>query len=181
MISRFIASLFEKLNLKILITIVIFLVLVVFFLNWLIIVALIIASIAISFFVTKYQGLRNFGIELIALTTIITGYVYGATAGIVLGLVLIVFHLVIGGFLGIYIIWTIPEYVALGYLASIMTSMPIATVGIILVLGLNITNMVLTSVIFGARAASHLPWAITNIILNVPLFLFLAPVIVQIL
>jgi hypothetical protein len=181
MISRFVTSLLERLSLKIIIVAIVMLILVVFFLNWLVVVGLMITAMAISFLVTKYQGLRNFGIELIALTTIITGYVYGATPGIAVGLVLIIFHLVIGGFLGIYIIWTIPEYAAIGYLASIMTTMPIATVGIILVLGINTVNMVITSIVFGANAARHLPWALTNLLLNIPLFLFVAPVIVQIL
>ncbi len=181
MILRLLQRFLENLDLKIILAIAAIVIGIFFFFSWLLVISLIVATMLVSFIVGKMR-IRNIGIELVAFTAILTGFLYGTTAGIVVGLILIVFHLVMGGFLGEYIIWTIPEYALMGYLASIMAlSQSITSIGMILVIGINIINIIITAAIYRGRVANHFPWVLTNILFNAALFIFLAPSLVQIL
>lgn len=173
-----IERLFKKIDMRILIGIIAIVLAGLFFFKWFIIVFLFIAALIVSFVIGK-SNMRSIGIELVAFTTIITGFLYGATAGIIIGLVLIIFHLVISGFFGIYILWTIPEYSFIGYLAAAMSTQPISSVGIILVLGINIFSTMISFALFRGNVIKHLPWVLTNIIFNVILFMFGAPLLVN--
>lgn len=171
----------EQLDLKIVLVIAAILIGIFFFFSWLLVLALVVASIVVSFIVGKSR-IRNIGFELVAFAAIITGFAYGATAGIIIGLILIVFHLAVAGFFGVYVIWTIPEYGLMGYLASTMAaSQSITSIGIILVVGINIVNIIITASVFRSHSIKHLPWVLTNILFNAILFIFLAPSLVQVL
>ncbi|MBI4894939.1 MAG: hypothetical protein HY831_00455 [Candidatus Aenigmarchaeota archaeon] len=181
MILQVLQKFLENLNLKIVLIIAAILVGIFFFFSWLLVLSLVIASIIVSFVVGK-SHIRNIGLELVAFTAIITGFIYGATAGIAVGLILIVFHLAVAGFFGVYVIWTIPEYGLMGYLAATLAaSHSITFIGLSLVIGINVVNMIITASLFRGHSAKHLPWVFTNILFNAILFIFLAPNLVQIL
>ena len=181
MISNLLSAILEKINLKVMLIIALLLITALFFFNLLVVLSLIIVSLAISFLVGKSRIIRHIGIELVAFTTIITGVVYGGGISILIGLILIIFHLAMSGYFGTYVIWVVPEYTLMGYVASLMTTMSITSVGLAIVIGISVLNMFFTFLVFRENVIRYLPWVMTNIIFNAVLFFFLAPPLVQVL
>ena len=181
MIRNIISKFLQELDIKMAIAIIVIVIGILFFFNWLIIILLISITAIVSFALGRAH-IRHLGIEFVAFTTIITGFVYGATAGLIIGFTLIILHLALAGFFGLYVVWTIPEYTAMGYIASIMAAtQSITIIGITLVIGVNVLNMIITFILFRENSAKHIPWVVTNILFNILLFIFLAPPITGIL
>ena len=140
-------------------------------------VALVAMSLVISFFMGNYQMAKLIGIELVTFTTVLAGFAFGPTAGIFVGLFLIITHLTIGHFAaGTYIMWVVPAYLALGFLAGTLTGFDFATLGIYLAVGLNVFNLALTFLTFPQNLGNYLPYSITNVIFNLILFSQFGPI-----
>lgn len=134
-------------------------------------VALVAMSLVISFSMGNYQVAKSIGIELVTFTTVLAGFAFGPTAGILVGLFLIITHLTIGHFAaGIYIMWVVPAYLVLGFLAGVITGFDFATLGIYMVVGLNLFNLGLTFLTSPQNLGNYLPYSITNVIFNLILF-----------
>lgn len=143
-----------------------------------IIATLMATSLAISFLIGTYQASKSFGIELVTFTAILTGFAFDPTMGAVVGFILIVTHLIIGQFAaGFYVLWVIPLYTALGFLAGTLGGFDFVTLGVAMTLGINIISIFITAFIFMQNLANYLPYSITNIIFNLILFTQLGPAI----
>ena len=134
------------------------------------------ASLALSFLVGTYQMSKSFGIELVVFTAILAGFAFGPTMGAIVGFILIVTHLVIGHFAaGAYILWVVPMYTALGFIAGTVSGFDFVTLGIFMTIGVNAISIFITAVTYVQNLGNYLPYSITNIIFNVILFTQLGP------
>ena len=148
--------------------------------NLLAIALLLAVAFILSFFIQRF-GLRMIGIELVTFVSVVAGFVYGPFVGIAIALVLIIFHLLVSGYFGIYFAWVIPEYPIAAYIASTMSSQSIVSVGILIVIGLNVINILLTAVAYRQNIGKYLLYAVTNVLLNVILFMAAGQIVVDIL
>lgn len=141
-------------------------------------VVLIGISLFISYLMGNYQIAKSIGIELVTFTTILAGFAFGPTAGIFVGLFLIITHLTIGHFAaGTYIIWIVPIYLAIGFLAGTLTGFTFTTMGFYMVIAINLFNLILTFLTFPQNLGNYLPYSITNIIFNLILFSQFGPIV----
>lgn len=132
----------------------------------------IVATFTVALILGFFQPLKYLGIELVTLSTMFVGVVYGPVIGGIYGFVSLISHLIIGRYYtGTYLTWILPEYVAIGVLAGILKSAIIGPVGLFIIAGLNITNLVLTSLVESERVGKHFPYAIGNTIINSILFI----------
>ena len=133
-------------------------------------------SLAISYSIGTFQMAKSVGVELVTFTSVLAGFAFGPTAGAIVGFILIVTHLIVGHFAaGIYILWTIPFYVATGILGSMMTGIDFATLGIYITIGINATSIILTAITFPQNLGYYIPFSITNIIFNLVIFTQFGP------
>ena len=146
--------------------------------NLLIISLLLGVAFILSFLIQK-SGLRIIGIELVTFIAVITGYAYGAFIGIAIALVLIVFHLLVSGYFGIYFAWVIPEYPIAAYIASAMSGQNIIYVGVFITIALNVANIIFTAIAYRQNLGKHLPFAMGNILFNMALFIFVGQFVVD--
>lgn len=142
---------------------------------------LILLSIGVSVLAHWSNAVRYVGIELITLVTVLFGVILGPIAGAIIGLFLVLIHLSIGGFLGPYIAWVIPEYVVLGYLAGFLTAQTVPFYGVVLSVGLNLVSLIFTFVVSIENLGKFLPFAATNVLFNWVMFTFFAPGILAVL
>jgi hypothetical protein len=151
-----------------------------FILDVVVVMFLILLSLATTYFV-KVTQIRAIGLEMVTFVTAITGFVYGSTWGAVIGFLLITFHLFVSQYIGPYILWVIPEYVALGILASTYSDISISTFGIYATIGINLFNLFVTLVLHRGNLGKYAFYSITNVMINIFLFLFFGPMIVGLL
>lgn len=138
-----------------------------------ILVILIISSLVLSYVMGVWR-LKAIGIELVLLISVLAGMSYGPLTGAVIALLLITIHMIATQHVNVYLLWVIPGYAVVGYLAG-TTELSITYFGLLATLGLNAFNLVLTALIFRANVAKFMPFAFTNVIFNAALFLFVAP------
>jgi len=133
---------------------------------------LIVLSLALSYFLGVWH-VRGLGIELVLLVTVITGFAYGSTMALIVGLVLITFHMIVSQHAGVYLIWVIPGYGIAGFFSG-TTAMSITYFGVLATLILNTVNFLITAIVYKENLGKFLPFSITNVIFNSFLFLYLA-------
>jgi hypothetical protein len=142
---------------------------------------LVVAAFLLTLFIRTFH-LRMFGIELVTFLTILAGYLYGPDTGMLVGMVSILFHLIGSGyFFGLYYMWVVPSYVIIGMLAGLWSAEPIDSLGVMLVLTLNGVNLLFTLLLSPSEIGRYIPFALTDILFNVMLFILLAPTLVAIL
>ncbi len=136
------------------------------------------ATILVAVMLRFVQPLKYLGIELVTLSTILVGVVYGPVIGGVYAFVVLLAHLMLGDYyIGNYLMWVIPEYVLLGILSGVIGIGVIGTLGVVLVIGLNLMSLFFTFLGESDRVAKELPYVIGNSIINsVVLLKFLGPI-----
>lgn len=134
-------------------------------------VLLIAAVVLVSAIIQQIPPLRLFGIELVTFATVMAGVIYGPVIGFVLGAVLVLFHLVFSGYVGVYYAWVVPIYGLGGYLASQWAGQEIASLGLNVALFINASNMVLTFLLNRRNIFNYGIYAATNIVFNFIVFL----------
>jgi len=116
--------------------------------------------------------LKYFGIELVTLSTMLVGVVYGPVVGGIYGFTLLLVHLILGRYyLGSYLMWVIPEYILLGVLSGIFGNGIVGSLGLTFIIGLNLLNVFLTFLVENYRFTKELPYAIGNTIINAVIFM----------
>lgn len=130
-----------------------------------------ILTLVLSLVMMLVRPLKYLGIEFVTFTTVLFGFVYGPGSGMITGLVLVTLHLLIGQYrLGPYLLWVIPEYGLLGYLAGIMTNVGFLNFGIYSIIVINAMNILLTMIAESENIFRSLPYNLTNILFNILLF-----------
>jgi len=135
--------------------------------------ALIIASLILSYFMGQWR-MKAVGLELVMLIAVLTGMTYGPMAGAIIAFVMIVIHMIATEHVNAYLLWVIPGYSIVGFLAG-ATELSIRAFGIYATLGLNLINLMITAIIFRENVGKFMPFAITNVMFNLFLFFFIAP------
>lgn len=134
------------------------------FLFFLIIVG---ATILVAFILRFLQLLKYAGVELVTLSTLLVGVVYGPLIGGIYGFVLLLAHLIVGNYyIGTYLMWLLPEYVLLGVLSGILGEGIIGYIGMSFIVGMNLLNAFLTFLGENERFVKELPFAIGNSLIN---------------
>ncbi|MAG07978.1 hypothetical protein CMO89_00750 [Candidatus Woesearchaeota archaeon] len=130
---------------------------------------LVISSFVISYIINAF-GLKAIGLELVTLSAVITGKIYGPLMGFIIALVLITFHLIMSGYLDIYILWIIPSYALVGILAGLFSGFSITQLGIALTILLNFIYLFFTLMFAAGNLTKLLPYSLSNVIINIILF-----------
>lgn len=126
----------------------------------------ILLTCAIALFVRFVPVLKYIGIEFITLSTIFIGFIYGPVTGAVYGTAFLLAHLLIGDYyIGVYLVWLLPEYALLGFLSGVFGS-SISSLSLFLIVGMNVLNLILTGFLEGDRLGKHLPYVVGNIVIN---------------
>ena len=116
------------------------------------------------------KPLKYMGIELVTLSTMLVGASYGPIIGGIYAFTLLLTHLVLGDYyIGVYLIWVLPEYVLLGVMSGVFAS-NLDSIGIAFVIGMNIMNLIFTYLNENDRFFKELPYAIGNSLINSFLF-----------
>ncbi len=126
-------------------------------------------SLATSFLINRIK-IRQIGIEFVTLASVYAGYNYGRIAGLITALVLILFHLMISGYVGIFYLWVVPIYAAAGYASAILVGWQFSTVGVVLGIVINVAYLLCTLFFTPGRLPVLAPYAISNVIFNIFIF-----------
>ena len=118
------------------------------------------------------QPLKYIGIELVTLSTMLVGVVYGPVIGGIYAFTLLLAHLILGRYyIGAYLVWVIPEYVLLGILSGVFRTGIIGPLGVSFIAGLNLMSLFFTFIGENERFAKELPYVIGNIVINSVIFI----------
>lgn len=140
--------------------------------------AAILATLALAVLLGFMQPVKYIGIELVTLSTIFAGIMFGSLAGAVYGVMILLAHLVLGRYyIGPYLVWLLPEYAALGAVAGIMGSGIIGLFGISFIVSMNLANLLMTFLVDRERTAHHLPYVLGNTIINSLLLVQVMPLL----
>lgn len=133
----------------------------------------------LAFLLGFAQPVKYLGVELVTLTTMLVGVVYGPLLGGVYGFTMLLAHLILGRYyIGSYLMWTIPEYAMLGVLSGIFRTGILGPVGLSLIVSVNLLSLVLTFIAESERAGKELPYVVGNIVINSILFIqFFRPLV----
>jgi len=143
-----------------------------------VLVVVVFAELALAFFLGEWQ-LRKIGIELVTFVTVLVGFVYGPSAGLVMGGVLVALHFVLARNLGAHLAYCIPAMALIGFLAGYggAWSLGVAVLGVLLSALYNIVTGAIGTAMFG-DFFQELVWSGSNFALNYALFTAVAPVVV---
>lgn len=137
-------------------------------------------TVAVSVLVTRAE-LNRLGIETATLSTVLMGAAFGPDTGALLGLLVILAQLFTGNPPGMYVLWVVPGYVLAGYLSGTLTGYEVATLGVMLNIGLQSAFLFFTAVLSRDKLPKYFQYAVFNVGFNFVLFSALAPTILQLL
>jgi hypothetical protein len=145
-----------------------------------IIFMLIIAELVLAFFMGEFE-IRQIGMELVTLITVLSGVLYGPIAGLVMGAVLVTLRFILTRMLGPYVLYSIPAMGIVGILAgySMQWFGSITTAGIVLSVAYNIITASMGSLVMH-DFFQELLWSGSNIVVNIALFSYVAPIILAV-
>lgn len=146
----------------------------------LVIVGILLLITTIFGFFAGLTPLKVFGVETAALTAVISGILIGPTWGFIFGAIAVFIHLFAVRNLNFYMLWVLPGYGVIGIASGIMADTPIQTLGITLVIIMNLIFFGLTLITSPSHIIHFLAHSIGNIIFNYILFTTIAPLILNI-
>jgi len=165
---------------QLLLVILPFLVIGLFFSKAVFVFFMMIVTIGLAFVILFFQPIKHIGIELVTFTTILVGFVWGPGAGMTAGFVLLLLHLIIGRYaFTTYLVWTIPEYIIIGFLAGTIKGIGFVTIGIYISVALAVINSILTLLLNNQVFYKYLPYAVGNAIFNVSLFIYIGSTVLK--
>lgn len=126
-----------------------------------------------------FQALKYIGVELVTLSTMVVGVVYGPVIGGVYAFTILLVHLIIGDYYtGNYLMWVVPLYVLLGVLSGILGTNLVGFLGVFFIIGLDLLSLFFTFVGESDRLGKEVPYIVGNILINSILFVqFFGPVV----
>ena len=133
---------------------------------------IVIVTVLVALILRFLHPLKYLGVELVTLSTLLVGVVYGPAIGGIYGFVILLTHLIVGNYyIGAYLTWLIPEYILLGVLAGVLRTGLIGPFGVSLIVGLDLVNLFFTFIGENERVAKELPYVIGNILINSIIFI----------
>lgn len=149
---------------------------VLYFTSYIVTAALVLGVAAVAWTMNR-AGMKRVGIELSTLSTVLIGVSYGPVVGAAMGFAVIMLQVTAGQYTGSYIIWVIPSYAVAGLLSGVMSSMDVFVLGMGLTVGMQAIFAALTSFTASGRLQAYLPYAVTNVVFNLLVFRYVAPVL----
>ena len=141
----------------------------------------IISAIVSDLAIFMIPSIKYFGIELIAFTIILIGFVYGPMAGAMAGFILLIFHLIVARYsFGVYITWLIPAYALAGFLSGMLKGIGLMNLGIYSTIGISLTNIFLSLALDNRNFSENLIYSMSNCAFNIFLFLQLNSFIAEV-
>lgn len=129
------------------------------------------ATVLVAAVLGFVQPLKYLGVELVTLSTMVIGVVYGPVVGGLYALVILPIHFILGQYyIGTFLAWVVPEYILLGVLSGVLRSGIIGTLGVSFIIGLNLLNLFLTFLAESDRIGKELPFVVGNIAINSIIF-----------
>ena len=157
-----------------------FLVIGLFFSKAVFVFFMMIATVGVAFVILFFPPLKHIGIEFVTFTTILVGFVWGPGSGMTAGFILLILHLIIGRYaLATYLVWTITEYIGIGFLSGTLQSLGFVNVGMYLSVGIVVVNSIISFIFTNQYFYKYLPYAIGNAIFNVGLFLYIGNIVLK--
>ncbi|MFB6191363.1 MAG: hypothetical protein ABEJ64_02955 [Candidatus Nanohaloarchaea archaeon] len=145
-----------------------------YFTSYVVTAALVVGTAVTAFMMNKLN-MKQVGVELATLSTILIAVTYGPVVGAVVGLAVITLQVTAGQYTGSYIIWVIPSYGIAGFIAGSLSGADIFTLGFGLTAGMQVVFAALTSVMASGNLSRYLPYAVTNVLFNFAVFMYVAP------
>ena len=133
---------------------------------------IVLATILVALILGFAQPLKYIGIELVTISTMIVGVVYGPIIGGAYAFTILPIHFMLGRYyIGTFVVWVIPEYILLGVLSGILGTGIIGPLGVSLIVGLNLMSLFFTFIGESERVGKEIPYAIGNAIINSIIFI----------
>lgn len=145
-----------------------------YFTSYVVTAALIVGVAVVSFLVNK-ANLKQIGIELATLATVLIAVTYGPLIGALIGLALVFLQITVGQYTGSYIIWVIPAYGVAGFVAGSLAGTGIFVLGFGLTVVMQAFFATLTAATASGNLGRYMPYAVTNIVFNFFVFRYVAP------
>lgn len=139
-------------------------------------ILLIVSEIVLAL-VMGFLHMQKFGFELVTVTAVLGGFLYGPTTGMSIGIILSIFHYLLSQSFGPYIFYSIPIFGAVGFLAGMFAGSNIVLLGIGISLVYNAMTTTLGTLSTG-NLFGELLWSGTNLALNLILFTQFVPLLV---
>ncbi|MBI1978633.1 MAG: hypothetical protein HYS62_01060 [Candidatus Aenigmarchaeota archaeon] len=138
------------------------------------------ATILVAIVLRFVPPLKYLGIELVTLSTMLVGIVYGPVLGGIYAVTILLAHLIIGDYyIGAFLAWVVPLYISLGIASGILGGNLIGVLGVMVIAGINALSLFLTFIGESERVAKEMPYVIGNTLINSVLILNVLGVIVN--
>lgn len=133
---------------------------------------IVLATVLVAGILRFLQPVKYLGVELVTLSTMLVGVVYGPLIGGIYAFVILLVHLILGDYyIGTYLMWVAPEYILLGVLSGIFGTAIIGPLGVSFIVGLNLLSLFFTFIGESDRVGKELPYVIGNIAINSVIFI----------
>lgn len=119
-----------------------------------------------------------YGIELATFTTVMAGAVFGPSWGAAAGILAIIFHVIFGEYMSVYVFWLVPSYAAAGFMAGSL-NMPITQLGMTILIGLHTVFLSFLLMFDSEELPAYLLYGTLNVAVNVGLFYSVAPALLR--
>ncbi|MBI2084133.1 MAG: hypothetical protein HYT70_00765 [Candidatus Aenigmarchaeota archaeon] len=141
-------------------------------------VGAILATLLLALLLGVMKPVKYLGIELVTLSTILIGIMFGSLIGAVYGAVVLIAHLILGRYyIGPYLLWLLPEYALIGVVSGVMGNGIISLVGVSVIAGMNFVNLFLTFLVDRERVGPYVPYVLGNVVINSLLLMQVMPLL----
>ncbi len=148
-----------------------------YFFTGYVITGILVIGVGVVSWTVNRLGMKQVGVELATLSTVVIGVAYGPIPGSLMGLALIMLQMTAGQYTGSYIVWVIPAYPVAGFIAGTFNGVGIFVLGAGLTAGMQALFAVMTAVTVAGNFPRYFPYAATNVVFNLTMFMYVAPVI----
>lgn len=163
---------FLRKNVKVFILMLPFLIILPFFFSFIRISLILFLLLAINVFCSatiRIFKIVNYALELATFSTIIVSYALGFKIGMIFGIISLFANFLVKNRITIFLFALVPCYMVLAFLASHLTSFPIATAGLICIITYNIISNIIRF-LMGGMMHNSLIFILIHIPFNIFLF-----------
>lgn len=136
-------------------------------------------NMLVGFIVRGPLRMLLFGVELSMFSAVLFGVLYGSKAGLLMGLFGSLVMLIFQRRTPLFVIAFIPLYALFGFLAGYFQHVDITLLGILFSLVYGMVSSAIVFFLMGGKLVKCIWFIVTNLVFNVAVFLYVAPVLVR--
>lgn len=136
-------------------------------------------NMLVGFIVRGPLRILLFGVELSMFSAVLFGVLYGSKAGLLMGLFGSLVMLIFQRRTPLFVIAFIPLYALFGFLAGYFQHVDITLLGILFSLVYGMVSSAIVFFLMGGKLVKCVWFIVTNLVFNVAVFLYIAPVLVR--